>query len=98
MSPTLFLIYINGLLNEIEKCPELGVKFSKNKLSGLLFADDFVGIAETGRALQSLIDIVYNYSTRWRFEANVKKCASVIFQKQEEDLASGFGVMKAFPF
>ena len=29
LSPTLFLIYINGLLNEIEKCPELGVKFSK---------------------------------------------------------------------
>ena len=59
LSPTLFLIYINGLLNEIEKCPELGVKFTKNKLSGLLFADDFVGIAETRRALQSLIGIVY---------------------------------------
>ena len=58
LSPTLFFIYINGLLNEIEKCPELGVKFFKNKLSGLLFANDFVGIAETGRALQSLIYIV----------------------------------------
>ena len=62
---TLYLIYINGLLNEIEKCPELGVKFSKNKMSGLLFADDFVGIAETGPALQSLIDVVHNYSKRW---------------------------------
>ena len=81
LSPTLFLIYINGLLNEIEKCPELGVKFFQNKLSGLLFADDFVGITETGRALQSLIDIVHNYSKRWRFEANVKKCAIVIFSK-----------------
>ena len=58
LSPTLFLIYIIGLLNEIEKCPELGVKFSKNKLSGLLFADDFVGIAETAKVLQSLIYIV----------------------------------------
>ena len=57
LSPTLFLIYINGLLNEIEKCPELGVKFSKTKMSGHLFADDFVGIAETGRALQSLIEL-----------------------------------------
>ena len=69
------------MLNEIEKCPELGVKFSKNKMSGLLFADDFVGITETGRALQCLIDIVYNYSKRWRFQANVKKCAIVIFSK-----------------
>ena len=67
-------------------------------MSVLLFADDFVGITETGRALQCLIDVVYNYSKRWRFEANVKKCAIVIFSKTEEDLASGFGVMKAFPF
>ena len=79
--PTLFFIYINGLLCEIEKCPELGVKFSENTMSGLLFADDFVGLAETGSALQKLIDIVHNYSKRWRFEANVKKCAVVIFQK-----------------
>ena len=97
LSPTLFLIYINGLLNEIEKCPELGTKFSKNKMSGLLIADDFVGITETGPALQNLIDIVHNFSICWRFEANVKSVI-VIFQKQEEVLASGFGVMKAFQF
>ena len=29
LSPTLFLIYINGLLCKIEKCMELGVKFQK---------------------------------------------------------------------
>ena len=47
----------------------------------VLFADDFVGLAEAGSALQKLIDIVHNYSKRWRFEANVKKCAIVIFPK-----------------
>ena len=62
LSPTLFLIYINGLLCEIEKCPKLGVKFSENTLSGLLFTDDFVGLAKTGSALQKLIDTVHNYS------------------------------------
>ena len=50
--PTLFLIYINGLLCEIEKHLKLGVKFSKNKTSVFLFADDFVGLAETGSVLQ----------------------------------------------
>ena len=84
LSPTLFLIYINGLLSEIEKYSELGVKFSRSAMSGLLFADDFVGITETGSALQSLIDIVHNYSKRWRFQANVKKCAVVIFSKSEK--------------
>ena len=50
LSPTctLFLIHINGQLSEIEKCPELDVKLSENTMSGLLFANDFVGLAETG--------------------------------------------------
>ena len=64
LSPMLFWIYINGLLCEIEKCLELGVKFSENTLSGLLFVEDFVGVGETGSALLSLIDIVHNYSKR----------------------------------
>ena len=34
----------------------------RNTLSGLLFADDFVGVAKTRSALQKLIDIVHNYS------------------------------------
>ena len=45
---------MNDLLYEIETRPELSVKFSKNKMSGYLFADDFVGIPETRSALQIL--------------------------------------------
>ena len=48
---------VNGLLCEIEECPELGVKFSENTLSSLLFADNIAELAETGSALQKLIDI-----------------------------------------
>ena len=36
----------------------LGVKFSKNSLSGLLFVNDFVGLAMTRSALQILFGIV----------------------------------------
>ena len=72
LSPTLFLIYINGLLCEIEKCMQLYVKSSENTLSSLLFVDDFVQVAETGSTLQSLINTVHNYSKHWCFETNVK--------------------------
>ena len=79
MSHTLFLIYINGLLCEIEKHPQLGIKFPENTMSSLLFANDFVGIAETESALRSLVDVVYKCSKHWPFEANVTKCAVVFF-------------------
>ena len=81
LSPTLFLIDINGLSCEIEKCSELNVKLSENTLFGHLFVYNFVGVAETKSALHRLIDIVHNYSKRWYFEANVKKYAVVIFSK-----------------
>ena len=81
LSPTLFLIYINGLLCEIEKCPKLGVKFSENTLFRLRFSDDFVGLAETESALQKSIDIVHNHSKRWCYEANVKSLLLQFFQK-----------------
>ena len=80
MSPTLFIIYFNGLLSEIEKCQQIGVKFFENKMSGFSFDDDFVGLAETETALQNLIDAVYNYSKHWHFEANINESAVVIFQ------------------
>ena len=68
-----------------------------------MFANDFVELAETGSALEILMDVVHNYSKHWRFEANVKKCSTVVSSKQEgfhhprpTSKESGFGVMKAF--
>ena len=74
------------------------MKFSENTISGLLFADDFIGIAETGSALQSFVDIVYKYSKHRRFEANVNKCAVVIVSKLGEVSGKWVGVTKAFLF
>ena len=63
----------------MEKCQQIGAKFSENRMSGVLFVNDFVRLAETGPALQNLIDVVYSKS--WRFEADIKKTAVVIFSK-----------------
>ena len=56
---------------------QLGVNFSEIKLSNFLFADGFIGVAETRSALQDLIDTVHkyskhNYSKRWCFGVSVK--------------------------
>ena len=48
-------------------------------MSGLLFSNDFVRLAQTGSALHCLIDIVHNYSKSWRFKANIKKMPLLFF-------------------
>ena len=56
LSPTLFLIFIDGLMKEIERTvPSLPFL----ELNDLLFADDFVGLSNSEQGLQALIDIVY---------------------------------------
>ena len=53
-------------------------------MSGLLFADNFVGLAESNTTLQSLIDITQNYSRHSCFEANIQKCALVVFSRLDD--------------
>ena len=50
----------------------------------MLFADDFVGLSDSEQGLQALIDVIYAYSKKWRFEANVAKCAVVVFRNEKE--------------
>ena len=47
------------------RIPKYRRKSFQTKISGLLFDNDFVEIAETGPALQSLIDIVVILPRWW---------------------------------
>ena len=51
------------------------------KLGGLLFADDFVGVSESGEQLQRVIDVVHSYCRKWRLKANVSKSAVMAYGK-----------------
>ena len=79
MLHALFLIYNNALLCKIEKCLQLDAKHYENEVCSLLFADDYIGLAKTGSALQILIDCVHNYSKHWFFETNVKMYSCTYF-------------------
>ena len=80
LSPTLSLIFVDGLMKEIE----IKVSFLPSlQLNDLLFADDFVGLSDSKEGLQDMINVVHAYSKKWRFEANVTKCAVVVFRNEK---------------
>jgi hypothetical protein len=79
LSPLLYALFINGLVTELNKSG-LGVEISEGKLlSALLYADDIVLISENKWKLQKMLDIVYEYSKKWKFELNPKKSEVVVF-------------------
>ena len=59
LSPILFSLFINDLLNEVEHYTGLRIQLSSGKtVGGMLFADDFVGISDSKESLQKLLDVV----------------------------------------
>ena len=48
-------------------------------VSGLMFADDFVGISDTPEGLQKQIEKALEYTRKWRVTANVSKCAVLVY-------------------
>ena len=49
--PNIFKIYINDVIVAVETAKQ-GVTVGEDTVSGLMFADDFVGISETPEGLQ----------------------------------------------
>ena len=61
LSPTLFLIFLDDLMKEIES------KFSSLsslQLNAPLFADDFVRLSDSKQGLQDMINVVHAYSKK----------------------------------
>ena len=80
LSPILFSVFVSDLLEEIDRA-QIGIQLkSSNKVGGLLFADNFVGITKSSDTLQQLIDIIYEFCSKWRLHANVNKSAVLVFE------------------
>ena len=77
LSPVLFSVFINGLVEAV-KSVGIGVRYGSDLISMLLYADDIVLFAKSRLELQVLLDVVCEYSRKWRFEVNSKKTKVVI--------------------
>ena len=77
----LFSIFIDGLAEEVKKIG--GARYGEIEMSLLLFADDIVLVAENAKMLQKMLEVVYKYSTKFRFRFNREKSNVMIFGKKE---------------
>jgi hypothetical protein len=77
MSPVLFSLFINGLAREVKE-KGMGVKMGERRVTLLLYADDIVLLSETPADLQRMMDVVSEYSRKWRFSINPKKGKSEV--------------------
>ena len=64
---------------------QLLIKVGEDMVSGLMFADDFVGLAETPEGLQTQIEKALEYTRKWRITANINKNAVLICNEDNKN-------------
>ena len=65
LSPLLYSLFVNDLLVELEQSG-LGMRMDNIFCGAPMYADDLALIASSPEDLQSMIDIVAQYATKWR--------------------------------
>nr|CAG4635258.1 EOG090X00BV [Artemia franciscana] len=81
LSPRLFGIFVNDIVESLEKRWAPTVKLDNRMIWALLFADDMALVAKTARELRILIDLMAEYLESKKLRLNLGKTEIMIFNK-----------------
>ena len=84
LSPTLFSILINDIVDAMTKCCSMGVDINGVKMSVLKYADDIVLMATSPEGLQTRLDILKNYCEMNKLTVNVTKSKVMCVSKRRK--------------
>ena len=86
ISPWLYTVFINDLLNELCASPYSLVIHGVN-VTCPTQADDITLMSLCKRGLDSLMDICYTYSCKWRFKYNASKSVVIVFNESKSSFS-----------
>ena len=85
LSPTLFCIFINDRITEINGLGK-GIKLGTSQLSILIFADDIALLAENEQDLQSMLNCVHSWCDKWRMAVNLDTTKVMHFRNKRKQI------------
>lgn len=80
LSPTLFSIFVNDLVAEINSL-DIGISAGNLKVSILLYADDIALLFKSEEDLKRLLDVLHSWCKKWRVLINTDKSKCVHFRQ-----------------
>ena len=80
LSPFLFAMYVNDMESKLAERND-GISIDDIRLLLLFYADDCVLFSETPEGLQSLIDDLQSYCSKWKLSINTDKSKIIVFKK-----------------
>jgi hypothetical protein len=73
LSPLLFSIFINKIVEKLDDCESDPIHVGNSKLSCLLYADGLVILSSTPDGLQCSLNELYDFCSSWRLDVNTMK-------------------------
>ena len=83
LSSLLFLLYFDDLLIMLQESKFAMTMYGIN-VTCPTYADDIAIVSNSRKGLQEMVNIAYNYSRRWKFRFNAKKCVTLSFGKNKD--------------
>ncbi|XP_053398165.1 uncharacterized protein LOC128556626 [Mercenaria mercenaria] len=77
-SPLFYLVFINGLIKDLERSGQ-GMCIYNMNLCSPTVADDMLLVSFSKYGMDSMLDICYNYARKWRYRYNANKCGIMVF-------------------
>ncbi|XP_063420573.1 uncharacterized protein LOC134705786 [Mytilus trossulus] len=81
LSPIFFSMYVNDCEMAFINSDSIPYEMKELNLFLLMYADDMVIFSETVSGLQTLLDTLYDYTSKWSLSVNIAKTKIVVFRK-----------------
>jgi hypothetical protein len=82
LSPILFNIYLNDLVNKLKSDENDLTKLNEETIPVLMYADDLALISTTEKGLQCQLDQLYTYCSEWHLEVNTTKTKIMVISNK----------------
>ena len=83
-SPLLYLLFIDGLIRDLEHSND-GICVFNLKAGSPTVADDMVLVSFSKHGLDRMLNTCHTYAMKWRYEYNPSKCAVIVFNESNAD-------------
>jgi hypothetical protein len=82
LSPMLFNLFLDDIVDDLKQCDADPVKVQTLDLGCLLYADDMLLMSKSALGLQKAINCLGHFGDKWGMTVNCKKTKVLIFQKR----------------
>ena len=92
LSPTLFNLYINDLIDELNKTNPTPLDLGHEPITCLVYADDLIILSSSHDGLQQCLNSLSKYCHQWKLEVNNDKSKCMTFYKNNTKYKQNFNI------